>query len=37
MERIVPERVGYGHHAVKIAWSPLGRALVQLREMMTAA
>jgi hypothetical protein len=32
VERVVPERVGRGQYAVKIEWTPLGRALRQLWE-----
>jgi hypothetical protein len=37
IERVVPERVGRGQYAVKIEWTPLGKALRQLRESMAAA
>jgi hypothetical protein len=30
VERVVPERVGYGKYEARIEWTPLGRALRQL-------
>ena len=32
VERVVPERVGYGKYAARIEWTPLGKALRQLRD-----
>jgi hypothetical protein len=32
IERVVPERVGYGKYEVHIGWTPLGRALRRLRK-----
>jgi DNA invertase Pin-like site-specific DNA recombinase len=31
VERVVPERVGYGKYEARIAWTPLGKALRKLR------
>jgi hypothetical protein len=37
VERLIPERTGYGKYDVEITWTPLGRALGQLRSMVPAA
>jgi hypothetical protein len=34
VERVVPERVGYGKYEARIEWTPLGRALRQLCEAL---
>ena len=34
VERVVPERVGYGKYEARIEWTPLGRALRQLSEAL---
>jgi hypothetical protein len=34
IERVVPERVGYGKYEARIEWTPLGRALRQLSEVL---
>ena len=32
VERVVPERVGYGKYEARIEWTPLGKALRRLSE-----
>ena len=34
VERVIPERVGYGKYEARIEWTPLGKALRQLREVL---
>jgi len=34
IERVIPERVGYGKYEARIEWTPLGRALWQLSEAL---
>jgi len=37
VERIVPQRVGWGLYKAQIDWTPLGQALAQIRDASTAA
>ena len=34
IERVVPERIGYGKYEARIEWTPLGKALRQLSEAL---